>query len=51
MTYQADFAANVARRKLYDRCSRFWDLLSTFIGLITLTALILDLAVDGGGPA
>jgi phosphate transport system permease protein len=48
IAYQADFAANVARRKLYDRVFAILGLLSTFIGLITLTALILDLTVDGG---
>ena len=47
MTAQKDLTTTVARRKLYDRMFAILGLLSTFIGLITLTVLILDLAVDG----
>jgi len=37
----------IARRKLFDRAFAVIGLLALFVGLITLAALILDLAVDG----
>jgi len=48
MTGPRDLATRVARRKLYDGVFGILGLLATFIGLITLTALILDLATAGG---
>jgi phosphate transport system permease protein len=38
---------NVARRKQLDRIFALLGLFSTFIGMITLAALLLDLATDG----
>ncbi|OGQ78431.1 MAG: phosphate ABC transporter, permease protein PstA [Deltaproteobacteria bacterium RIFCSPLOWO2_12_FULL_60_19] len=38
-----------ARRKFYDRTFAMLGLLATFIGLITLFALMIDLATDGAG--
>jgi len=40
--------ATGARRKFYDAAFAIMGLLATFIGLITLSALIIDLASDGG---
>ena len=37
-----------ARRKFYDGTFAILGLLATFIGLITLSALMIDLATDGG---
>ena len=39
--------ALIARRKIFDRMFSVVGLLALTIGLITLSALILDLAVDG----
>ncbi|HEY3303798.1 MAG TPA: phosphate ABC transporter permease PstA [Candidatus Binatia bacterium] len=39
--------AGASRRKFYDRAFAIFGLLATFVGLITLSALILDLALDG----
>jgi phosphate transport system permease protein len=43
------FKDNTARRKKMDALFAVIGLLATFIGLITLAALILDLAIDGFG--
>ena len=40
--------AKAVRRKFYDAAFAILGLLATFIGLMTLGALILDLATDGG---
>lgn len=40
--------ATGARRKFYDAAFAIMGLLATFIGLITLSALFIDLASDGG---
>ncbi|HEV8340875.1 MAG TPA: phosphate ABC transporter permease PstA [Candidatus Binatia bacterium] len=45
----SDIQARVARRKTMDGIFAVVGLLSTFIGMITLTALIFDLATDGAG--
>jgi phosphate transport system permease protein len=39
----------VARRKTWDALFGVIGLLATFVGMITLTALIVDLAIDGAG--
>jgi phosphate transport system permease protein len=46
---EADIQARVARRKTLDGIFAVVGLLSTFVGMITLTALIVDLAVGGFG--
>ena len=43
------FKDNTARRKKMDALFAVIGLLATFIGMITLAALILDLAIDGFG--
>lgn len=42
-----DIKTQVARRKIVDQVFAIVGLISTFLGLITLTALIIDLAMDG----
>jgi len=42
-----DLSKRVARRKLMDRAFAVLGLVSTFVGMITLAALMLDLAIDG----
>lgn len=44
-----DLEKNTARRKTLDGLFAVVGLLATFIGMITLTALIADLAIDGAG--
>jgi phosphate transport system permease protein len=44
-----DLERNTARRKRRDALFAVVGLLATFVGMITLGALILDLAVDGAG--
>jgi phosphate transport system permease protein len=44
-----DLKKNTARRKRHDALFAVVGLLATFVGMITLGALILDLAMDGGG--
>jgi phosphate transport system permease protein len=44
-----DLEKNTARRKKIDALFAVLGLLATFVGLITLAALILDLAIDGLG--
>lgn len=44
-----DLEKNTARRKSLDGLFAVVGLLATFIGMITLTALIADLAIDGAG--
>jgi phosphate transport system permease protein len=44
-----DLKKNTARRKRNDALFAVVGLLATFVGMITLGALILDLAMDGGG--
>jgi phosphate transport system permease protein len=44
-----DLEKNTARRKRRDALFAVVGLLATFVGLITLAALIIDLAVDGVG--
>jgi len=44
-----DIQSRVARRKTMDGIFAVVGLLSTFIGLLTLAALIFDLATDGAG--
>ena len=44
-----DLEKNTARRKKLDALFAVVGLLATFVGLITLAALILDLAIDGLG--
>ena len=39
----------LARRKMIDGAFAVFGLLSTFVGMITLTILIVDLAIDGAG--
>jgi phosphate transport system permease protein len=46
MTY---IEKKVARNKKMDALFTFAGLLATFVGMITLTALIIDLAIDGAG--
>jgi phosphate transport system permease protein len=46
---KTEIQARMARRKSIDGIFAIVGLLSTFIGMITLTALILDLAADGVG--
>ncbi|HXG49891.1 MAG TPA: phosphate ABC transporter permease PstA [candidate division Zixibacteria bacterium] len=40
---------NIARRKALDALFAIVGLLATFVGMITLAALVVDLAVDGAG--
>ena len=44
-----DLEKNTARRKRQDALFAVVGLLATFVGMITLGALILDLAIDGAG--
>jgi phosphate transport system permease protein len=44
-----DLAKNTARRKRNDALFALVGLLATFVGMITLTALMLDLVIDGAG--
>jgi phosphate transport system permease protein len=44
-----DIEKNVARRKKVDGLFAVVGLLATFVGMITLAALMLDLAIDGFG--
>jgi phosphate transport system permease protein len=44
-----DLVKNTARRKRNDALFAVVGLLATFVGMITLGALILDLAIDGAG--
>ena len=44
-----DIEKNVARRKKIDGLFAVVGLLATFVGMITLAALMLDLAIDGFG--
>jgi phosphate transport system permease protein len=44
-----DLEKNTARRKRRDALFAVVGLLATFVGMITLGALILDLAIDGAG--
>jgi phosphate transport system permease protein len=44
-----DLEKNTARRKRNDALFAVVGLLATFVGMITLGALILDLAIDGAG--
>ncbi len=43
----SEIKALIARHKIYDAAFALVGLLALFVGLITLTALILDLAIDG----
>jgi phosphate transport system permease protein len=43
-----DIEKNVARNKTFDALFTVIGLLATFVGMITLTALIVDLVMDGG---
>jgi phosphate transport system permease protein len=42
-----DIENRIARRKLFDGMFAIVGLLSTFVGMLTLTALMVDLAMDG----
>ena len=44
-----DLEKNAARRKRRDALFAVFGLLATFVGMITLGALLLDLALDGAG--
>jgi phosphate transport system permease protein len=44
-----DIEKKVARNKRMDALFTFAGLLATFVGMITLTALIIELAIDGAG--
>ncbi len=44
-----EIAKKVERNKRFDGVFAVVGLMSTFVGMITLTALIMDLAIDGGG--
>lgn len=44
-----EIKTNVARRKGLDRLFAIIGLLSMLVGLVTLTALLMDLALNGGG--
>jgi phosphate transport system permease protein len=44
-----EIKTNVARRKGLDRLFAIIGLLSMLVGLVTLTALLMDLALEGGG--
>lgn len=44
-----DLEVNIARRKRRDALFAVFGLLATFVGMITLGALLLDLAIDGAG--
>lgn len=44
-----DLEKNAARRKRRDALFAVFGLLATFVGMITLGALLLDLAIDGAG--
>ena len=44
-----DLEARIARNKAVDRLFVVFGLLATFVGLLTLAALMIDLAVDGVG--
>lgn len=46
-TIQTDLKRRVARRKTADAIFAIVGLLSTLVGMITLTALVVDLAADG----
>ena len=46
-TYHSDLKGNVSRRKAWDRVFAVLGLLATSIGLLTLAALVVDLAVSG----
>ncbi len=45
----ADIKTNLARRKGLDRLFAIIGLLAMLVGLVTLTALLMDLALDGAG--
>jgi phosphate transport system permease protein len=45
----ADIDKNVARNKKRDAVFAVVGLLFTFVGMITIATLVLDLATDGGG--
>jgi phosphate transport system permease protein len=44
-----DLEAHIARNKTVDRLFVVFGLLATFVGLLTLAALMIDLALDGVG--
>ena len=44
-----DLEARIARNKTVDRLFVVFGLLATFVGLLTLAALMIDLAMDGVG--
>lgn len=48
-TVETDIQKRVARRKTTDAVFAVVGLVSTFVGMLTLTALIWDLAMGGGG--
>ena len=45
--YHSDLRGNVSRRKVWDRVFAVLGLLATSVGLLTLAALVIDLAVAG----
>ncbi|MBI4490907.1 MAG: phosphate ABC transporter permease PstA [Deltaproteobacteria bacterium] len=45
----ADIKTNLARRKMLDGLFSVIGLLAMLVGLVTLTALLMDLALNGGG--
>ena len=44
-----DLEARIARNKTVDRLFVVFGLLATLVGLLTLAALMIDLAIDGAG--
>jgi phosphate transport system permease protein len=44
-----DLGARITRNKTVDRLFVVFGLLATFVGLLTLAALMIDLAIDGAG--
>jgi phosphate transport system permease protein len=49
MSKTIDLEARIARNKTVDRLFVVFGLLATFVGLLTLAALMIDLALDGVG--
>jgi phosphate transport system permease protein len=49
MEKKIDLEGHIARNKTVDRIFVLFGLLATFVGLLTLAALMVDLAIDGVG--
>ena len=49
MKQPMNLKAHIARNKTVDRLFVLFGLLATFVGLLTLAALMVDLALDGVG--